>query len=122
MFGNGVLAVFVTTLVSAFIHEYLIAMALGFASPMLIIEFAGLGGEGKYYYYFINEILSLNLMFCSAIFYVVKPLNIRRLSNFLVLLALSVGGANLLFYYQVEYAARIYCPQKVFHMSFSCLI
>ena len=48
-----------------------------------------------------------------AVFYVMKPLNIRRLSNFFVLLALSVGGANLLFYYQVEYAARIYCPQTV---------
>ena len=45
MCGNGVLAVFVTTFVSALIHEYLLAMALGFASPMLIIEFAGLGGD-----------------------------------------------------------------------------
>ena len=44
MFGNGVMAVFVTTFVSAFIHEYLLALSLGFASPMLIIEFAGLGG------------------------------------------------------------------------------
>ncbi len=35
---------FVTTFVSSFIHEYLLAIALGFASPMLMIEFAGLGG------------------------------------------------------------------------------
>ena len=44
MFGNGVMAVFFTTFVSAFIHEYLLALSLGFASPMLIVEFAGLGG------------------------------------------------------------------------------
>ena len=50
---------------------------------------------------------------CAAIFYIMKPLNVRRLSNFGVLFALSLGGANLLFYYQVEFAARIYCPEKV---------
>ena len=39
---------FVTTFVSALIHEYLLAIALGFASPMLMIEFAGLGGTFIY--------------------------------------------------------------------------
>ena len=100
-----------TTFVSALIHEYLLAIALGFASPMLIIEFAGLGGM---FLSFIALYVGTCMCFIPvAIFYVMKPLNIRRLSNFCVLLALSVGGANLLFYYQVEYAARIYCPRKV---------
>lgn len=99
-----------TTFVSALIHEYLLAIALGFASPMLIIEFAGLGGMFLSFYCLIRWYMCFIPV---AIFYVMKPLNIRRLSNFCVLLALSVGGANLLFYYQVEYAARIYCPRKV---------
>ena len=48
-------------------------------------------------------------------FYLIKPPSQAesRLSNFLVLLCLSIGGANLIFYYQVEIAARLYCPKKV---------
>lgn len=42
-----------------------------------------------------------------------KPFGMERLSNLFVLVALSVGGANLLFYYQVEFAARLYCPKQV---------
>lgn len=43
-----------TTFVSALIHEYLLAIALGFASPMLIIEFAGLGGMFLSFYCLIR--------------------------------------------------------------------
>ena len=42
-----------------------------------------------------------------------QPLGRKRVSHLLVILALSVGGAILLFYYQVEFAARLYCPKKV---------
>ena len=42
-----------------------------------------------------------------------QPLGTKRVSHFLVILALSVGGAILLFYYQVEFAARLHCPKKV---------
>ena len=51
---------------------------------------------------------------CSpAIFYFLRPFRIRRVSNILVLLGLSVGGANLVFYYQVEWVARQLCPKEV---------
>ena len=42
-----------------------------------------------------------------------KPFKNERLSNFFVLLSFTVGIANLFFYYQVEIAARLYCPQEV---------
>ena len=42
-----------------------------------------------------------------------QPLGTKRVSHLLVILALSVGGAILLFYYQVEFAARLHCPKKV---------
>ena len=42
-----------------------------------------------------------------------QPLGRKRVSHLLVILALSVGGAILLFYYQVEFAARLHCPKKV---------
>ena len=45
LFKSPIPAVFATTLVSAFIHEYLLALVLKFASPMLLLEFAGLGSE-----------------------------------------------------------------------------
>ena len=43
-FTSPLPAIFATILVSALFHEYLLAIALGFASPVLMIEFAGLGG------------------------------------------------------------------------------
>ena len=39
------MAVFATIFVSAFVHEYLLALALKFASPVLLLEFAGFGGK-----------------------------------------------------------------------------
>lgn len=88
--GSGVVAVCTSIVVSAFVHEYLLSLALGFASPVLIFEFVVLG----------------------AIFYFLRPFRIRRVSNILVLLGLSVGGANLVFYYQVEWVARQLCPKE----------
>jgi len=44
-FTSPLPAIFATILVSALFHEYLLAIALGFASPVLMIEFAGLGGR-----------------------------------------------------------------------------
>lgn len=52
---------FATTLVSAFIHEYLLALALRFASPVLLLEFAGLGGKDT-----ISQDVS---MFCTLDFF-----------------------------------------------------
>lgn len=60
---------------------------------------------GKYYW----DCVALHVVF----FYLMRPFGKRRISNLFVLFALSVGGANLTFYYQVELAARLYCPQKV---------
>ena len=48
-----------------------------------------------------------------AVLFVMKPFKNERLSNFFVLLSFTVGIANLFFYYQVEIAARLYCPQEV---------
>ncbi len=48
-----------------------------------------------------------------VLFYLMQPFGKRRISNLFVLIALSVGGANLTFYYQVELAARLYCPKEV---------
>lgn len=33
-----------TILASAFVHEYVLAMVLGFFNPVLMLEFGGLGG------------------------------------------------------------------------------
>lgn len=58
--------------------------------------------------------LSLISMFMTAVlFYLMRPFGKRRISNLFVLLGLTVGGANLIFYYQVELAARLYCPKEV---------
>jgi sterol O-acyltransferase len=45
VFSSKLPAIIFTLFLSSFIHEYLLAMALGFASPVLMIEFAGLGGK-----------------------------------------------------------------------------
>jgi hypothetical protein len=45
IFHSPLVAVFATIFVSAFVHEYLLALTLKFASPVLLLEFAGLGGE-----------------------------------------------------------------------------
>ena len=49
----------------------------------------------------------------AVVLFVVKPCRTDRLSNFFILLSLTLGIANLFFYYQVEIAARLYCPQEV---------
>ena len=54
-----------------------------------------------------------SLTICLVVFYLMKPFGMERLSNLFVLVSLSIGGANLLFYYQVEFAARLYCPKPV---------
>lgn len=46
LFSSKSPAIVATLFLSAFMHEYLLAMALGFASPVLLIEFAGFGGTG----------------------------------------------------------------------------
>lgn len=93
---------------SAFVHEYLLALALRFASPVLFLEFAGLGGK-------LLTLIAFHLFLyaITVIFYLMQPFGKRRISNLFVLIALSVGGANLTFYYQVELAARLYCPKEV---------
>ena len=45
LFGKPLPALFATILTSAFVHEYVIAVTVQFASPILILEFAGLGGK-----------------------------------------------------------------------------
>lgn len=57
--------------------------------------------------------IELHYFWHAVIFYLIRPLYRERLSRLLVMLALSLGGANLFFYYQVEFAARLYCPKKV---------
>ena len=42
------MAMFVSILLSAAVHEYFIALSLRFVSPTLIIQFAGLGGKMFY--------------------------------------------------------------------------
>lgn len=45
----------------------------------------------------------------------------RRVANLVVLGCLSVGMANLLFYYTIELAARTYCPRPVSYSTMSGL-
>ena len=45
LFSSKLPAILATLFLSAVMHEYLLAMTLGFASPVLLIEFAGLGGS-----------------------------------------------------------------------------
>ena len=44
LLGRSFPALYATILLSALVHEYVIAVSLGFASPILILEYAGLGG------------------------------------------------------------------------------
>lgn len=55
----------------------------------------------------------INFYSYAVLFYLMEPFKKRRISNLFVLFCLSVGGANLVFYYQVELAARLYCPREV---------
>ncbi len=103
------MAVFATIFVSAFVHEYLLALTLKFASPVLMVEFAGLGGMILETTDAANEIV----LFPTVLFYLMRPLGKRRISNLFVLFCLCLGGANLVFYYQAELAARLYCPEEV---------
>jgi sterol O-acyltransferase len=91
IFSSKLPAILSTLFLSAFIHEYLLAMALGFASPFLMVQFAGLG----------------------AIFYFMRSFASRRVANLIVLGCLSLGMANLIFYYTAEIAARTYCPRQL---------
>ena len=45
LFGKAKPAIFMTILISAVVHEYILAVGLGFASPILLFLFAGPGGE-----------------------------------------------------------------------------
>jgi len=83
--------VFATLHLSAVIHEYIVSVALGFAIPLLFIEFA-VGGLFMYFFH--------------------QP-KIGRLSNVLLLIMHGFGSANLIFHYQAEFAARLYCPRQV---------
>ena len=49
IFSSKLPAILSTLFLSAFMHEYLLAMSLGFASPVLLIEFAGLGGMTSHF-------------------------------------------------------------------------
>ena len=82
------MAVFSTILVSSIVHEYMLSMPLGFVLPVITFLFAGIG------------------MF----FYVLKPLAIRRVSNWFILGCLSIGTAIIIFVLLIEYKAREYCP------------
>ncbi|XP_064401789.1 sterol O-acyltransferase 1-like [Halichondria panicea] len=88
--GRQWMAVFATIHLSAVIHEYIVAIALQFAFPLLFLEFA-IGG---------------------AMVYFLRPKSMERLYNILLLIGFCFGGANLLFFYQMEFAARIYCPRQ----------
>lgn len=59
VFQSPLVAVFASIFVSAFVHEYLLALALRFASPVLLLEFAGLGGK-----YMHRYTVPSNLHFC----------------------------------------------------------
>ncbi len=48
-----------------------------------------------------------------AMVYFLRPKSMERLYNILLLIGFCFGGANLLFFYQMEFAARIYCPRQV---------
>ena len=64
--------------------------------------------------YIAHIIVSLSLsLSTTAIFYFMRAFTSRRVANFVVLGSLSFGMANLIFYYTVEIAARIYCPRQV---------
>ena len=51
-----------------------------------------------------------------VVFYFMKTFASRRVANLVVLGCLSVGMANLLFYYTAELAARTYCPRPVSYL------
>ena len=55
-FTSPLPAIFSTILVSALFHEYLLAIALGFAAPVLMIEFAGLGGMSPTHHRHLNTL------------------------------------------------------------------
>ena len=66
------------------------------------------------YHLVVNQSGDMSLPSWDAgVFYLMRPLGAKRVAHLLVILALSVGGAILLFYYQVEFAARLHCPKKV---------
>ena len=106
IFPSKLPAILSTLFLSAFMHEYVLAMALGFASPFLMIEFAGLGGE-------IKNCLVIIMISSVAVFYFMRAFASRRVANLIVLGSLSFGMANLIFYYTAEIAARTYCPRPV---------
>ena len=112
LFGRAKPAIFMTILISGIVHEYVLAVGLGFASPVLLLLFAGPGGQCQIIVGSTKNLTFLTIFFIAVIF-VVRPSKSERLSNFFVLLSLTIGIANLFFYYQIEIAARMYCPQEV---------
>lgn len=105
-----------TILISAIVHEYVLAVGLGFASPVLLLLFAGPGGECQVTILpLIRDIISYSIYHLVAVIFVVQPFKAERLSNFFILISFTVGIANMFFFYQVEIAARLYCPQEVLY-------
>ena len=105
-------AVFCTLLVSAVVHEYLLAMGIGFVLPIVTILFAGVGGKLMLWLLIYNY-TCIYIYFYAAFFYVLKPLNTRRASNLFFLSSLNLGLAIIIFLLIFEYAARQYCPVEV---------
>jgi sterol O-acyltransferase len=87
------LAVFGTILVSAIVHEYLLAMGTRFILPIITVLFAGMGG----------------------VLYLFKPFRAQRASNFFILGTLNFGSSIIIFFLILEFAARQYCPVQVHH-------
>ena len=50
LFGKAKPAIFMTILVSGIVHEYVLAIGLGFANPVLLVLFAGPGGESQIHF------------------------------------------------------------------------
>ena len=113
VFPSKLPAILSTLFLSAFIHEYLLALGLGFASPVLMIEFAGLGGKMMSCWSHHVTVIIPPCSLCPAVFYFMRACASRRVANLVVLGSLSLGMANLIFYYTAEVAARIYCPRPV---------
>jgi hypothetical protein len=100
-----------TILISGIVHEYVLAVGLGFASPVLLFLFAGPGGQCN-----LTKLRAYNLvkeLIFIAVIFMLRPSKSERLSNFFILLSLTIGTGNIFFYYQAEIAARLYCPQEV---------
>lgn len=59
LFGRAKPAIFMTILISGIVHEYVLAVGLGFASPVLLFLFAGPGGQCYFRTYNATSLMSL---------------------------------------------------------------